>query len=312
MTAPTAQSVSKPDLIKLYRQALTEGVALDAFEKKVAKLMERNNATVSVEQQEDKKRTSQLKAEVPLFVRVMSVIIPLSLVSTGLFLVGSAVVPIASSYVLSSQQFTNNTLAAPVPQAQVLDIVPTVVTEQTATARTNQAVFFEPEIIDTKLDYTNLANWFDAGITAGLAASETTYTIEIPSLKIDTADVKVGGTDLNQSLIQYPGTALPGEIGAPVIFGHSVLRQFYNPESKNSRRYVSIFSYIMTLKPGEDIFVTYQGVKYQYKVREKKEVKPTDTYILAQRNDSRLLKLVTCTPEGTYLRRGIITAELVN
>ena len=116
---------------------------------------------------------------------------------------------------------------------------------------------------------------------------------------------------MNKSLIAFPGTALPGEYGAPVIFGHSVLRQFYNPNEKNPRRYNSIFSTIMTLKNGDQIYVTHDNIKYTYVVQEKTEVKPTDVYILNQKYDAAHLKLVTCTPEGTYLRRGVVTAQLV-
>lgn len=67
----------------------------------------------------------------------------------------------------------------------------------------------------------------------------------------------------------------------------------------------------MTLKAGDEIFVTYDGVKYRYLVQEKTEVQPEDVYILTQHYDVRQLKLVTCTPEGTYLRRGVVTAQLV-
>ncbi len=121
----------------------------------------------------------------------------------------------------------------------------------------------------------------------------------------------VGGTDLNSSLIAFKGTALPGNPGSPVIFGHSVLRQFYNPSEKNPRRYNSIFSTIMTLDIGDKIYVTSGGVKYTYAVSLKKEVNPEDVYILTQKYDAKQLKLVTCTPEGTYLRRGVVTAQLI-
>jgi sortase (surface protein transpeptidase) len=47
-------------------------------------------------------------------------------------------------------------------------------------------------------------------------------------------------------------------------------------------------------------------------VQEKTEDKPTDVYILNQQYDAARLKLVTCTPEGTYLRRGVVTAQLVS
>ncbi len=47
-----------------------------------------------------------------------------------------------------------------------------------------------------------------------------------------------------------------------------------------------------------------------YGVKEKTEVKPTDLFILDQDKSVRELKLVTCTPEGTTLRRGVVTAVL--
>jgi sortase (surface protein transpeptidase) len=39
-------------------------------------------------------------------------------------------------------------------------------------------------------------------------------------------------------------------------------------------------------------------------------VKPEDVFILEQNYEEKTLKLVTCVPEGTYLRRGVITATL--
>ena len=206
-------------------------------------------------------------------------------------------------------------LISPIPQEQVMDVTPLVVTQVQAYEETTYNT--TPKIIDIELDYTNLNNWFQPANGEKLAFGndsipEDEYTIDIPKLNVSNAVVKMGGTDLNKSLIAYPGTAKPGEKGAPVVFGHSVLRQFYNPSEKNSRRYNSIFSTIMTLKNGDEIFVTHEGVKYTYIVQEKTEVKPTDVYILAQQYDAARLKLVTCTPEGTYLRRGVVTAQLVS
>jgi LPXTG-site transpeptidase (sortase) family protein len=208
-------------------------------------------------------------------------------------------------------------LLAPIPREDVMDVTPLVVDTTGEVAGFADSQSTEPVIVATELDYTNLSNWFAATTLPELASAvpgsevPKEYTIDIPSLQIFNATVAVGGTDLNNSLIAYPGTALPGNPGSPVIFGHSVLRQFYNPNEKNPRRYNSIFSTIMTLKKGDEIFVTLDGVKYRYIVQEKTEVQPDDVYILTQRYDVRQLKLVTCTPEGTYLRRGIVTAQLI-
>lgn len=168
-----------------------------------------------------------------------------------------------------------------------------------------------PRVVAESLDYTDLSNWFpDQVVPLAIPAQLKTYKLSIPKVEVFDAEVAVGGTNLDKHLIQYPGTAEPGDYGAPVIFGHSILRQFYSPSIKNPRRYVSIFSKIMTLVPGDKIHITSDGVDYTYRVIGKLEVKPEDTYILEQRHDIRSLKLVTCVPEGTYLRRGIIEAQL--
>ena len=41
-----------------------------------------------------------------------------------------------------------------------------------------------------------------------------------------------------------------------------------------------------------------------------REVQPDDLFILEQRYHTRELKLITCVPEGTYRRRGVIVAQL--
>lgn len=168
-----------------------------------------------------------------------------------------------------------------------------------------------PQVLSADLDYSKVSNWFPGAVQMGVTEVKS-YTISIPSLRINNATVTVGGESLDKSLIHYAGTALPGQLGSPVIFGHSVLRQFYDPGEKNPRRYLSIFSKIMTLKNGDRIFIDYDGIKYTYEVKDKVEVHPEDLFILEQKYSNRELKLITCVPEGTYLRRGVIVAQLVD
>ena len=66
----------------------------------------------------------------------------------------------------------------------------------------------------------------------------------------------------------------------------------------------------MTLAPGDEIKIRYDGVTYNYRVIDKIEVKPEDIQILEQKYSGGYPKLVTCVPEGTYLRRGVVIAEL--
>lgn len=167
-----------------------------------------------------------------------------------------------------------------------------------------------PVIIEQDIDYGNLENWFSQAPTVAHQQKQNDYLLEIPKLKIANALVKVGGVNIDNNLVQFNSDVTIGDFGTPVIFGHSTLRQFYNPKENNKKRYKSIFSYIMTLEKGDLIYVKQGNLTYTYQVVEKKEVPADDDYILAQNQNSRQLKLVTCTPEGTFIRRGVITAEL--
>jgi len=158
-------------------------------------------------------------------------------------------------------------------------------------------------------DYTKAQNWFEGMQNSDFNEGEFKYfTLSIPKLKIQAAIVVVGGNDLSDHLIQFPGTALPGEIGNSVIFGHSVLPQYFNPEN-----YLSIFSTLPSLKKDDEIIVNFDGVIYKYIVRDIFEVRPSDIQILEQSKSKSFLTLVTCTPPGHPLKpkRLIVRAELI-
>lgn len=164
-------------------------------------------------------------------------------------------------------------------------------------------------------DFTQLDNWFvtdnhtdtNPNLLNTSNTTHTSYKLSIPKLKIQDAIVETGSMDLKKSLIQYPQTSLPGQLGNGVVFGHSVLPQFFNPKS-----YLTIFSTLYRLKQGDEIFIDYDNIRYRYLVEEMYEVQPTDLSVLEQRFDSRYFTLITCSPPGTYLRRLVVKAQLVN
>lgn len=157
------------------------------------------------------------------------------------------------------------------------------------------------------VDYTDANNWFPKETIQFTDSEIKYYTISIPKLRIKDATVSIGGEDLSEFLIQYPGTALPGKIGNSVIFGHSILPQYYDPED-----YLAIFSLLPTLKDGDEISVRYDGINYLYRVVDKFEVYPTNIEVLDQ-GDNTILSLITCTPPGHPLKpkRLVVRAELV-
>ncbi len=166
-------------------------------------------------------------------------------------------------------------------------------------------------VLGDSTDYTQLSNWFTSDSNNSPQNHLTTsdnggkYYLSIPKLKIKDAMVIIGSSDLKKSLIQYPQTALPGQLGNTVIFGHSVLPQLFNPKS-----YVSIFATLHTLKIGDEILLSYDGSQYKYVVSEMFEVKADDFSVLDQRYDTKTLSIITCSPPGTYLRRLVVRAEI--
>ncbi len=223
--------------------------------------------------------------------------LPIVFILGGLFLL-SLVSYSLFSYKINLWRWQEETIISPIPEIVLAkDFVTPLKVEESGG---------KVEVID-KVDYNLIANWFPSRPVPPIKPSKVThYNLSIPQLKIEKAVVAIGGRELKDSLIQYPGTALPGEYGNTVIFGHSVLPTFYNPKD-----YKTIFSLIPTLKKGDKIILDFDGMSFVYEVEDYFEVKPEEIDILEQHFDRQTLSLVTCVPPGTYLRRGILRARLV-
>lgn len=165
------------------------------------------------------------------------------------------------------------------------------------------------DYVSSDPDLTKAKNWFVNDTKEEFIQEEKVfYNISIPKLRINKALVALGGEDLSKSLIQYPGTSMPGQLGNPVIFGHSVLPVFFNPKN-----YLSIFSTLPKLDKGDEIFIEFEDSKYRFIVENMFEVLPTDLRVLDQDRSDSYLTLVTCTPPGHPLKpkRLIVRAKLV-
>lgn len=221
-------------------------------------------------------------------------LLPTIMIVVGASLIISVGYPILSYELTIGRQARRQNIIKPVPESSLA----------------NNKNLQNPQVLaeTTASDYNRVSSWFNfSKPQIFLSPSNIThYTVNIPKLRIQDAIVTIGGDNLDASLIHYGGTANPGEIGNAVIFGHSILPQFYNPKS-----YRAIFSTLPTLKPGDEIIINFDGITYKYKVYEYLEVNPGEIDILEQRYDRKELSLVTCVPPGTYLRRGIIKALLV-
>ena len=203
----------------------------------------------------------------------------------GIILFGSATVPILSYELFTAPQFQDPNLATPL-------------SGQT----------FPTGLTDNSSDLVKVGDWFPTAPPPSQPVSNISYyTLTIPKLKIYDATVKIGGDDLSQNLVQYPGTSLPGQPGNAVIIGHSVLPQFFNPKN-----YMTIFSTLPTLRPGDDFYISYDGIQYRYVVEDMVEVEPTNFTVLEQRFDDVYATIITCVPPGLKTKRLAVRGRLVN
>jgi LPXTG-site transpeptidase (sortase) family protein len=143
-----------------------------------------------------------------------------------------------------------------------------------------------------------------------------TFSLSIPSLKIDQAKVTTNVASskkevyfpiLEQSIAHYKGTSLPGQEGDVFLYGHSVLPQFFNTDD-----YMTIFSTLHKIKNEDQVIIEYGTREYRYQVYKKEVVDPDSIEVLDKSGvGDKTLTLMTCSPPGTYLKRLVVTAHIV-
>lgn len=110
---------------------------------------------------------------------------------------------------------------------------------------------------------------------------------------------------LQDGVVHYPGTSLPGQTGNIVITGHSS----YFPWDPG--RFKDVFALLHEVVIGDKIVMYYEQDKYVYEVDDIKVVLPNDIEVLKQGPKDKLT-LITCTPVGTNLKRLIVSAKPVS
>lgn len=157
-------------------------------------------------------------------------------------------------------------------------------------------------------DFLQINQWFPTASTSFTTSSLKVdkYYLSIPKLNIKNALVKINGEDLKKSLIHFQAQSLPGEYGNVVIFGHSTLPALYNPKD-----YTTIFTHLPSLEKGDKVIIKVDEAEYEYEVYEMFVVGPEEISVLKQMKDGVYLTLITCVPPGTYWKRLIVRAKLV-
>lgn len=144
----------------------------------------------------------------------------------------------------------------------------------------------EPELV---IDYPPEVIIAKLGLTAPL------FMNILPSQTIPT---------LEKGVVHYADTALPGQIGNVVIFGHS------SDYPWSPGLYKNVFALLDQLVAGDRIIVPYKSQRFVYEVTGSKVVRATDLSVLKKTTDPQLT-LITCYPVGTSQKRLIVSARLV-
>lgn len=131
--------------------------------------------------------------------------------------------------------------------------------------------------------------------------------VEVPVVydlqSIEEDDIQDG---LEQGVVHYSTTPKPGQRGNGVIVGHS------SNNILNSGKYKFAFVLLRKLEIDDTFYINYEGVRYTYKIYEKKVVPPTDVSVLGPASRDNSFTLITCDPPGTSTNRLIIVAEQVS
>jgi len=176
----------------------------------------------------------------------------------------------------------------------------------------------------TSQDYTEQAN--DTIVPPGTAQTSTGsnnaksssvssgYSIQIPkinvnaplSLNVDGNNKELYMKTLETGVAHMQKTALPGEAGNSVIFGHS---SYY---ASKPGSFKEVFAPLDKLVVGDKITIFSSGNAFSYIVTEKKIVPPSDISVVQQDKTKKTMTLITCWPPKTTTNRYIVVANYSN
>lgn len=131
--------------------------------------------------------------------------------------------------------------------------------------------------------------------------------VEIPVVyDVETIQEAAIQNALERGVVHYATTPDPGQKGNSVIVGHSSNNIF------NQGKYKFAFVLLNKLEIGDTFYLTKDGVKYAYKIYQKKVVPPTDVSVLGPTDKPATATLITCDPPGTSLNRLIVVGEQIS
>ncbi len=132
--------------------------------------------------------------------------------------------------------------------------------------------------------------------------------VQIPvQYNVNTTNESTIENFLQDGVVHYPTTVLPGQLGNAAFFGYSS-NNIFNPG-----KYKFAFVLLHTLRAGDTFYLTYNSTLYVYKVIYTKIVSPSDVSVLGPVNGQKATAtLITCDPPGTSINRLIVVGQQIS
>lgn len=121
---------------------------------------------------------------------------------------------------------------------------------------------------------------------------------------IEEHDIQEG---LERGVVHYSTTSNPGEQGNGAIFGHS------SNNILNKGKYKFAFVLLSRLEKDDTFYVEKDGIRYVYRIYDKKIVPPSDVSVLSDVPGKKsTMALITCDPPGTTINRLVVWGEQIS
>lgn len=131
--------------------------------------------------------------------------------------------------------------------------------------------------------------------------------VQIPVVyDINSIEESVVQKALEDGVVHYADSALPGQNGNIAIVGHSSNNIF------NSGKYKFAFVLLSRLENGDTFYLHKDGKRYTYQIYRKEVVPPDNISVLGPQDKPATATLITCDPPGTSISRLVVVGEQVS
>lgn len=211
----------------------------------------------------------------------VSKLIPLFLLSLGIFFLLQVALPVVSFKFWELNQDSQGFLISPKPPSS-------------------------QNVLGVSIKNQNNFPSFISSLKREVIPPYQEFSLSVSSIKIDKIAVAVDSNDLSKGLVQLPGSALPGERGNVFVSGHSSLNGLFSLLKS------APFARLTEIKKGDKIELLASGTKFVYQVVELKSVDPTDLSVIEPPDsDGRYISLMTCVPPGLNFKRLIVLGKMI-